>query len=56
MIGSIIELALGWFITYKAPRLMGAKGTQAKIVMVIGILLMVAGAVSFLRSFISVFF
>lgn len=36
MIGPIIELALGWFIAYKCPRLFKAKGMQANIIKLIG--------------------
>lgn len=54
MISSILEIVIGWFVTYKAPRLLGAKGVQAKVVMLIGILLMVAGVISFMRSFVSI--
>ena len=43
MIGSIVELALGWFVVYKAPRLFKAKGLQANIIRLIGWLLMIAG-------------
>ena len=50
MIGSIIELALGWFVTYKCPRLFKAKGVQANIIKFIGWLLMIAGVISFVRA------
>lgn len=50
MIGSIVELALGWFIVYKAPRLFKAKGLQANIIKLIGWLLMIAGVISFVRA------
>lgn len=48
MIGSIIELALGWFIAYKGPRLFKARGMQAHIIKLIGWLLMIAGVISFI--------
>ena len=50
MIGSIIELAIGWFITYKVPSILKAKGTQATIIKLIGWLLMIAGVISFARA------
>lgn len=50
MIGSIIELALGWFIAYKGSRLFKAKGMQANIIKLIGWLLMIAGVISFSRA------
>lgn len=52
MIGSIIEVALGWFITFKCPKLLKAKGTQATIIKLIGWLLMIAGVYSFVRTII----
>lgn len=48
MIGYIIELALGWFIAYKGPRLFKARGMQAHIIKLIGWLLMIAGVISFI--------
>jgi len=53
MIGSIIELALGWLVTFKVPSLLKAKGTQATIIKLIGWLLMIAGVISFVRSVLS---
>ena len=50
MIGSIIEIAIGWFITFKGPKLIKAKGTQAIIIKLIGWLLMIAGIYSFVRT------
>lgn len=50
MIGSIIELALGWFIAYKCPRLFKAKGMQTNIIKLIGWLLMIASVISFFRA------
>lgn len=50
MIGSIVELAFGWFIVYKAPRLFKTKGLQANIIKLIGWLLMIAGVISFIRA------
>lgn len=50
MIGSIVELALGWFVVYKAPQSFKAKGLQANIIKLIGWLLMIAGVISFIRA------
>ena len=50
MIDSIIELALGWFIAYKGLRSIKAKGMQAKIIKLIGWLLIIAGVISFIRA------
>ena len=54
MIGFIIQLALGWFITYKVPRLLKAKGTRATIIKLIGWLVMIAAVISFVRTVLSV--
>lgn len=53
MIGSIVELALGWLIAYKGPRTFKAKGMQANIIKLIGWLLMIAGVISFIRAILS---
>ncbi len=50
MIGSIIEIVIGWLVTYKAPKMLKPKGTQATIIKLIGWLLIIAGVVSFIRS------
>jgi hypothetical protein len=49
MIGSIIELVFGWFIVFKAPRILKAKGIQATIIKLIGWLLIIASIVDFIR-------
>lgn len=50
MIGSIIEIVIGWLVTYKAPKMLKAKGTQATIIKLIGWLLIIAGIISFVRA------
>ena len=50
MIGSIIEIVIGWLITYKAPKMRKAKGTQATIIKLVGWLLIIAGLISFVRA------
>ena len=50
MIGSIIEIVIGWLITYKAPKILKAKGTQATIIKLVGWLLIIAGLISFVRA------
>ena len=50
MIGSIIEIVIGWLITYKAPKMLKAKGTQATIIKLVGWLLIIAGLISFVRA------
>ena len=50
MIGSIIEIVIGWLITKKAPKMLKAKGTQATIIKLVGWLLIIAGLISFVRA------
>lgn len=50
MVNSLLQLAIGWFITYKVVRIVGAKGNLAIIIKIIGVLLMIGGAVSFVHS------
>ena len=50
MIGSIIEIVIGWLITYKAPKMLKAKGTKATIIKLVGWLLIIAGLISFVRA------
>lgn len=50
MIGSIIEIILGWLITYKGPKMLKTKGTQAIIIKLVGWFLIIAGVVSFVRA------
>ena len=50
MIGSILEIVIGWLITYKAPKMLKAKGTQATIIKLVGWLLIIAGLISFVRA------
>ena len=52
MIGSIIEVVIGWLIIYKAPKMLKAKGTQATIIKLVGWLLIIAGLISFVRAII----
>ena len=47
MIGSIIEIVIGWLVTYKAPKMLKAKGTQAVIINLSGWLLIIGGVISF---------
>lgn len=52
MLSSIIEIALGWFVTYKLPTILKAKGTQAMVIKLVGWLLIIAGIISFVRNII----
>lgn len=47
MVNALIELAVGWFVTYRVAKIVGAKGKLAIVIKVIGVLLMIAGVISF---------
>lgn len=50
MINALLELGIGWFLTYKVVRIIGAKGNFAMVIKIIGILFMIGGVVSLVRS------
>lgn len=50
MIGSIIEIVIGWLIAYTPQKFLKAKGTQITIIKLVGWLLIVAGLISFVRA------
>lgn len=51
MIGSIIEIAIGYFVTYHVPGMAKIKkGALATIIRLIGILLIIGGFVSLARN------
>lgn len=50
MINSLLELAIGWFVTYKVVKIVGAKGNLAIIIKLVGVLLIIGGTVSFVHS------
>ncbi len=50
MIFSILRIIIGWFITYKVPAMLKAKGTQAKVIKLIGWLFIISGVISFAHS------
>lgn len=50
MIGSIIEITIGYFVIYHFPKMIKAKGNQAKIIKFIGLLVIIMGFVHFLHS------
>lgn len=50
MIGSIIEIVIGYFAIYHFPKVIKAKGNQAKIIKFIGLLIVIMGFVHFLHS------
>lgn len=49
MINALLKIAIGWFVTYKAVRIVGAKGRLAIAVKIAGVLLMILGTVSFVH-------
>lgn len=51
MIGSIIEIAIGYFVTYYVPGMAKLKkGVLATIIRLIGILLIIGGFISLVRT------
>jgi|GEM_PF-6136447 hypothetical protein len=50
MTSSILQIIIGWFITYKMPSILKAKGTQDKVIKLIGWLFIIAGVISFAHS------
>ena len=50
MIGSIIEITIGYFVIYHFPKMIKAKGNQAKIIKFIGLLVIIMGFLHFLHS------
>jgi len=46
MVNALLELGIGWFLTYKAVRVIGAKRRLAMVIKIIGIILMISGVVS----------
>lgn len=49
MIGSIIEICIGWFVLEKMPNVVGAKGLLATIIKIVGVCFLIGGVVSLLR-------
>lgn len=50
MVNALLEFGIGWFLTYKAVIIIGAKGYFAMMIKIVGILLMIGGIVSFVHS------
>ena len=50
MVNTLLELGIGWFLTYKVVRIIGAKGNFAMVIKIIGVLLMIGGVVSLAHS------
>lgn len=50
MVNALLELGIGWFLTYKVVRIIGAKGNFAMAIKIIGVLLMIGGVVSLAHS------
>ena len=50
MVNALLELGIGWFLTYKVVRIIGVKGSFAMIIKTIGVLLMISGIVSLAHS------
>lgn len=50
IIWAIIWIALGWFILYKVPSLVSARGTLATVIKIIGVVIMIAGALDLIGA------
>lgn len=50
MIVSIIEIIIGYFAIYHLPKKIKAKGSQAKTIKLIGLLVIIMGLVNFVHS------
>ena len=50
MVNALLELGIGWFLTYKVVSIIGAKGKFAMIIKIIGLLLIIGGVVSLAHS------
>lgn len=50
MVNALLELGIGWILTYKVVRIIGAKGNFAMLIKIIGVLLMIGGIVSLVHS------
>lgn len=56
MIGSVIEIALGYFLWSTVPGMICQCPKKLRLVIeIIGILLMIAGGIGFLRNLLSLF-
>ncbi|MDE6152035.1 MAG: hypothetical protein K2G12_08645, partial [Prevotella sp.] len=50
MIGSIIEIIIGYLAIYHFPKMIKAKRNQAKIIKLVGLLVIIVGLVNFAHS------
>ena len=50
MVNALLKFGIGWFLTYKAVIIIGAKGYFAMMIKIVGIPLMIGGIVSFVHS------
>lgn len=50
MINALLELGVGWFLTYKVVGIVGAKGNFAMVIKIIGVLLMIGAVISLVHS------
>lgn len=49
MVGSIIEIIIGWFLVNKVPSMVDAKGMLATIIKIVGVIFIIGGFVSLVR-------
>lgn len=50
MVTAIIELGIGYFVTYNVSEILGLKGTPAKIIKTVGIVLLILGFINLVES------
>ncbi len=52
MVNSIIELVIGWFLIDKVPSMVGASGTLATIIKLVGVVFLISGFVHLVGRFV----
>lgn len=53
LIGAIVQLVIGWFVTDKMCNIVGAKGLLATIIKIVGVLILISGFVNLAHCFFS---
>jgi len=50
LIHALLQLAIGYFVCFHVCRIVGAKGTLATCIKLVGVLLLICGVVNIVRS------
>lgn len=53
LVGAIVQLVIGWFVTDKMCGIVGAKGLLATIIKIVGVLILISGFVDLAHCFFS---